>query len=63
MSYAGRTVGHGGPDVFGGEVWIVFEQFILARALGEFSQDQFDGDSRPRSVRKIDRTQNTRSPG
>ena len=48
MGHASRSVGHGCPDVFFGQVRIVFEQIPLGATLGEFAQDQFDRDSRPR---------------
>ena len=37
MSYAGRAVGHRRPDVFRGELRVVFQQFTVARALREIA--------------------------
>jgi len=45
---SGLPRGHCRPDVFRCEVWIVLQQFSLARALRELAQDELHRDSCPR---------------
>jgi hypothetical protein len=47
VRYTCRSISHCGADVLCCEVWIILQEFTLAGALGEFAQDQLDGDSRP----------------